>query len=89
MIEEPQIKRLSAATNAPVVQLPERKLPGVVVQGDSLRNLASLAGEIVKQIEAGRYAEAGDLANEVDELLGGYLDSYEAAVGASPKARSD
>ncbi len=33
---------LSPATNGAIVQLPDRKFPGVVVQGDTLNNLIGM-----------------------------------------------
>jgi len=71
------IKRLGTKTNAIVVQLEEREYPGVVIQGDSLVNLVNLVREIRSQIEQGDLEEAADVADEVSDLLGGYLQALD------------
>jgi hypothetical protein len=77
---ESGITRISTATNATVVQLPERKYPGIVIQGDSLQNLHSLALEACRQVDAGDVGECSNLLNELRQLLEGYLNCYREAT---------
>ncbi len=77
---ESEITRISTTTNAAIVQLPERKYPGVVIQGDSLQNLHSLVLEARKQVKTGNTAECGDVLDELGQLLEGYLNSYREAT---------
>ena len=63
------------------MQLPERKHPGVVVQGDSLANLCSLAQGADEELRRGNTAEAAELLDELRTLLDGYQASYTDAVG--------
>jgi len=82
-MNDPCITRISTTTNATVVQLPERRYPGVVIQGDSLQNLHSLVLDARKQIDCGNVAECRDVLEELKELLRGYLDSYREATKLS------
>jgi hypothetical protein len=75
-----EITRLTSTTNAIVVQLPERKYPGVVVQGDSLQNLHTLACEAQHQIQHGDIGECQSILEELRDILGGYLQSYKEAT---------
>lgn len=79
------ILRLSATPNAPVVQLPERKHPGVVIQGDSLKNLCKLCEEADEQFKSGNIQEGLEIVQELHEILRGYQTSYNDAV--SPAKR--
>lgn len=69
------IVRLGGSTNAVVVQLPERQLPGIVIQRDSLRNLSSLVKAALGHIQPG--TEAADTIEEVAQILDGYLLVFE------------
>ncbi|MEM6331119.1 MAG: hypothetical protein AAF790_12820 [Planctomycetota bacterium] len=80
MKEDVVVQRLSPAVNAVVVQLPERRRPGVVIQGDSLRNLHALAHEVRRQLAGQDYAEAEGVAAELAELLAGYIASLDEAT---------
>lgn len=74
------IVRLSSSPNAAVVQLPERKHPGVVVQGDSLQNLDALLDSAEQELEQGNVAEARETIAELRDILHGYLESYHRAT---------
>jgi hypothetical protein len=68
---------LSPATNYAVVQLPGRKLPGIVVQGDSAHNLLAQISTIQKL--ASKYADE-DLDAEIEglrDLLSDAVSHYE------------
>jgi hypothetical protein len=41
-----EIEMLSETSNCPVVRTPERKFPGIILQGDSLKSLLDAAKEI-------------------------------------------
>lgn len=71
------IVRLHTASNVVVVQLPERRRPGVVVQGDSLRNMARVASSAAACIREGDVVEGGDLAEELASLLEEYVTRLE------------
>lgn len=80
-----EIIRLSSASNAAVVQLPERKNPGVVVQGDSLRNLRTLLDEALHELDEGKTNEARELVTEIGEILQEYLDVYAQATSLAER----
>jgi hypothetical protein len=58
-------KILDETSNAAIVQLPGRKFPGIVVQGDSLQILLSQVTNIKEHL----ISEASDdLRNEIEDL---------------------
>jgi hypothetical protein len=59
------IRVLSSASNYAVVQMPGRRFPGMVVQGDRLREWTRLA-------HAGDYESIAILANELSTSLEEY-----------------
>ncbi len=75
-----EITRLSTATNAVIVQLPERKHPGIVVQGDSLQNISSLVQAARSELRAADLKECNEILDELNDILEGYLDSYRQAM---------
>ena len=83
------IERISSTTNAAVVQLPERKHPGVVIQGDSLANLCRLAADAQDELTKGNIQEAAELFDEVRELLDGYYFSFTQAIGQAAVRGAD
>jgi hypothetical protein len=80
------ITRLGSAVNAVVVQLPERRHPGIVIQGDSLHNLANLLSDAIAQLQSSDYEEAAGVVEEVRDIVAGYVAAYDAAVVASSKS---
>lgn len=68
------IERLLTVSNAVVVQLPERRHPGVVIQGDSLGNILSLLHGIEEAIESRDLTEAKEQVREILEIIVGYYD---------------
>jgi hypothetical protein len=74
------IELLYEESNFAVVKLPGRAFPGVVIQGDSLFVLYSLADELMKSLDPG---ETRELAMEVAGLLESRLDGYQK-IGVSP-----
>lgn len=74
------IKRISTNTNATVVQLPERNKPGVVIQGDSLRNLLMLIEEAERQLKGGNLLECDGVLSELQQIVSGYWACYTDSV---------
>ncbi len=79
-MEHEPIVRIHTQTNLVVVQLPERRKPGVVVQVDSLRNLARIVDEAKKSLSNGELEEGGALVDEAASLLRLYVDSLDAVT---------
>lgn len=76
-MREIQVELLASEINAPVLKFPGRAYPGVLIQGDSLRNLYALADELAGLVTAG---EASEVAGELKDLLRAYLYVYEEAL---------
>jgi hypothetical protein len=64
---------LTPPHNFAVVQLPQRRFPGVVIQGDSLSALWRDAHEIAQQAKG---SDAEDAARDLSERLHAVLLSY-------------
>ena len=65
---------LTPPRNFAVVQLPGRKFPGVVFQGDSLSILREQAASVSERVQGTTsQAEAADLREQLDDILRGYL----------------
>ncbi|NUM52046.1 MAG: hypothetical protein HUU46_00230 [Candidatus Hydrogenedentes bacterium] len=76
MIKE-QIEVYSHATNACVIRMPERKFPGVVIQGDSLSINVALSIELIERLEGKVDDETFLTALRLAELLESALLHYE------------
>ena len=68
---------LGRPMNFAVVQLPERKFPGVVVQGDTLYSIVSNLTNLKRLLEIGDLDELRSGIEMIDEQLSTALDSYE------------
>lgn len=86
MVQQP-IEVYSDATNQAVVRMPGRRFPGLVLQGDSVRQLLELAREA--ESRAGNFgrdgaAEADDLTSStlgmLRERIQSYLSAYEQTL---------
>ena len=73
---------LSDAVNSPVIHFPGRRFPGVLVQGDSLKVMASLAAEIGKHLSIGDVEEARSAAEDLAEQLRCHVKVYEDTLAA-------
>ena len=73
---------LSDTVNSPVVHFPGRRFPGVLVQGDSLENMASLAAGIAKQIGLGDLEKAKWATQDLAEQLDCHVKLYEETLKA-------
>jgi hypothetical protein len=90
-METLEVKLLSNQVNSPVIQLPYRNYPGVLIQGDSLFILYSRAEslrDMLKQNQPEQLSDEElltaedtplDLANELVDLLAGYVVNYRSA----------
>lgn len=68
---------LSRPVNYAVVQLPERKYPGVVVQGDTLHSLLKQVEQMKMLLETNELEELADQIEDVSEHLSAALSHYE------------
>lgn len=73
MRQEP-VEILSDHTNAAVMQHPDRRFPGVLVQGDTLYSLCRQADEACRAVGRGApgFVEANDVRNRLWTLLNHY-----------------
>jgi hypothetical protein len=79
-MEKIAVEVFSRTTNCPVIRYPRRQFPGILIQGDSLKNLHSIAQTVTKQLQHSRPEEALDTAVELLDLLSGYMQAYEATL---------
>ena len=79
-MEEPMVNILQEASNCPVVQMPNRKYPGVVVQGDTLFSFAELVRRARASLATNRLDEAADLMEQLEGDLMDYLSFYESVL---------
>ena len=71
----------SDQTNAAVMRHPDRRFPGVLVQGDSLYSLCVRADDACTDARDKLDSDAyGDL-NELRNALWGYLNHYKSVLG--------
>ncbi len=75
-----QVDVISEQVNCPVVQMPGRRFPGVVLQGDSLRILLDQAREIRDLLRGGKSRELEAAISELEDKLAGYVACYEQAM---------
>ena len=70
------VEILSDATNAAVLRHPDRRFPGVLVQGDTLYSLCAVAdaacAAVKPQLGNEAYEELNDLRNRLWSLLNHY-----------------
>jgi hypothetical protein len=78
-----EVEIYGEVVNAVVLRLPTRKHPGVLVQGDSLHILLGLVRGAGKALAEGNTPEAGELIEEVREILEGYEEGYRSALAAA------
>ena len=77
------VERLGDTINANVIQLEELKFPSLVIQGDSMSILYSLAQSAAANARAGTpeaFDECLDEFAEIEGLLRGYLVAYDLAL---------
>lgn len=69
---------LTPAVNYAVVQLPGRRFPGVVVQGDSLHSIVSMLRNIKSDLSNNDLDEANAGVEVISEILSSALKHYES-----------
>jgi hypothetical protein len=82
-MKQVQIDVLSETPNCPVVHMPGRKFPGVVLQGDSLRILLDSAEEVCRLCGSVRDSALFAEAVSLREKLADYVTAYEQVMKAS------
>jgi hypothetical protein len=83
-----EVELLSNITNAPIIRMPTRHYPGILIQGDSLHILYSLVETLSKQLASKVELKETDDANEeiqytvmeLQSLLSVYVKMYEKAL---------
>jgi hypothetical protein len=76
------VELLSDATNYAIVQLPGRKFPGVVVQGDSLHSMVTRLIRLRALSETDGNDELSAGLEELLEVLSGALRRFETTCTA-------
>ena len=74
---------LSEASNQAVVVMPGRAFPGIVIQGDSLASLSSLASVVRERAGACADDDLVEYAVGLSDILGGLLRHYQATLLAA------
>lgn len=80
MGEQQTAKILSQASNSGVIQMPGRKYPGIVIQGDSLFNLLEQVRYCLQQAKQHQDEEAYYEILMLAEVLQGQLVNYEMVL---------
>ena len=81
-VETLKVDALTGQHNYAVIRLPERKFPGVVVQGDSLSTLVADLRRALDYLREGAVDDGIAEVADVLETLKGAKGSYEAALAA-------
>jgi hypothetical protein len=77
------IEILSQTINRPVLRMPGRKFPGILLQGDTLASLFALSRMISERAKNQADVELAELAQELQEELSGILYEYEQVLKAN------
>lgn len=76
-----QVDLLTDQGNNAALRLPDRKYPGVLLQGDSLHYLAGLVRDALAALDIGDgRGDAKDILEEADRLLNDAQGGYEHAL---------
>src|SRR4051812_30132602 len=73
-----EVEVFSEAVNCPVLRFPGRKFPGLLIQGDTLKNLVDTVGEL-STLDANSEEFRDELA-AITEQLTTMLDHYEKVL---------
>jgi hypothetical protein len=79
-MEPVEAELFTSGGNGAIVRLPGRRFPGVLVQGDSLSVLLSMAETVETLLAAGRTPEAAEGLGDLADSLGSMLRDYEAVL---------
>lgn len=81
----PMAELLTEPTNFAVIQLPGRRFPGVVFQGDSLGSLcADLRAALAEKEATDIRSEIEAIVSDLDQVLRAYLDVLDGRGQGSP-----
>jgi len=72
------IEIYSDATNAAIMRHPDRRFPGVLVQGDTLYSMCHLADEACRSVE--RNAKGYEELNALRNSLWAFMTSYKTTL---------
>ena len=75
-----EVALLSDAVNNPVILLPNRKFPGVLIQGDSLRILYDLVEEMAEALDKNEEDELYDIVQRLKDILNSRVQIYEETL---------
>ncbi len=78
-----EIEMFSETTNCPVVRVPHRNFPGVVIQGDSLMILLCEAQDVCKLAAGSDNPELIEGADYLRDLLSDYVSEYERVMDSN------
>ena len=73
-----EVEIYSDQTNAAIMRHPDRRFPGVLVQGDTLYSICQIADETCRAI--GRGSPGFEEANEARNALQGLLAEYKVVL---------
>lgn len=74
------VDALSRTINCPVLKMPERRYPGILIQGDTLKSLLGIAEQISKAQLSGDIEELRESVSWLLERLRDYVDEYESVL---------
>jgi hypothetical protein len=74
---EEHLEILSQAINRPVLRMPGRTFPGILIRGDTLSSLYALARMVHRGAERHDDTELADLTGQMMDELGEILQEYE------------
>ena len=75
-----EVEIFSDGPESPILRHPKRKYPGVLIQGDSLHNLTTMADTACFAIEDGDTERALNLVNELSDILRVHLLDYRKVI---------
>lgn len=81
-MEKIELEVYSQAINQAVVKMPQRRFPGLVIQGDTMSILVTLAETIYERAKKSSDSELLEEADELKDRLKAFLLHYETVLGA-------
>jgi uncharacterized protein DUF6959 len=70
-------------TNLALCQLPDRRFPGLLIQGDTVKTLAELVGELAAAYANADHEGTTAALEELTETVGSFVGSYESMMRAA------
>ena len=74
------VEIFSNKINAPIIKMPDRKFPGIVIQGDTMSSLCNLAAAIRDLCVDSTSEELRDKTEDIVDRLLNYLSIYESTL---------